>query len=46
MRQMILNRTPFFGNDDPYADQIAVRVFDDYMMRSRASRIRKGSVSI
>jgi len=29
MRQMILNRTPFFGNDDPYADQIAVRVFDD-----------------
>ena len=26
---MILNRTPFFGNDDPYADQIAVRGFDD-----------------
>ena len=29
LRQMFLNRTPFFGNDDPYADQIAVRVFDD-----------------
>ncbi len=29
MRQAILNRTPFFGNDDPYADSIAVRVYDD-----------------
>lgn len=29
MRQFILNRTPFFGNDDPYADEIAVRVYDD-----------------
>ncbi len=29
MRQTILNRTPFFGNDDPYADSIAVRVYDD-----------------
>ena len=29
MRQTILNRTPFFGNDDAYADSIAVKVFDD-----------------
>ena len=29
MRQFIRNRTPFFGNDDEYADTIAVRVYDD-----------------
>lgn len=29
MRQFILNRTPFFGNDDDYADSIAIKVFDD-----------------
>ena len=29
MRQTILNHTPFFGNDDEYADNIAVKVFDD-----------------
>lgn len=29
MRQFIMNRTPFFGNDDDYADSIAVKVFDD-----------------
>jgi formate C-acetyltransferase len=29
MRQTIINRTPFFGNDDEYADSIAVMVYDD-----------------
>ena len=29
MRQFIMNRTPFFGNDDDYADDIAVKVYDD-----------------
>lgn len=29
LRQTILNKTPFFGNDDEYADSIAVRVYND-----------------
>ena len=29
MRQHIVNKTPFFGNDDPYADDIAVTVYND-----------------
>ena len=29
MRAYIRNHTPFFGNDDAYADKIAVRVYDD-----------------
>ena len=29
LRQFILNRTPFFGNDDEYADSIALRVYND-----------------
>lgn len=29
MRQYIRNHTPFFGNDDEYADTIAVKVYDD-----------------
>ena len=29
MRQYIRNHTPFFGNDDEYADTIAVRVYND-----------------
>ena len=29
MRQYILNRTPFFGNDDEAADSIALQVYND-----------------
>lgn len=29
LRQMIVNNTPFFGNDDEYADSLALRVYDD-----------------
>jgi len=31
LRQTIVNRTPFFGNDDNYADSIAVRVYNDLL---------------
>ena len=29
LRQTIVNRTPFFGNDDDYADDIALKVYND-----------------
>jgi len=29
LRQTIVNRTPFFGNDDDYADDIALKIYDD-----------------
>ncbi len=29
LRQTIINKTPFFGNDNDYADEIAVRVYND-----------------
>ncbi len=29
LRQTIMNRTPFFGNDDDYADSIAKKIYDD-----------------
>ena len=29
LRQTIMNRTPFFGNDDDYADAVAVRMYND-----------------
>ncbi|MCA1759784.1 MAG: formate C-acetyltransferase/glycerol dehydratase family glycyl radical enzyme, partial [Bacteroidales bacterium] len=31
LRQFVLNRTPFFGNDDDYADEIALRVYNDLL---------------
>ncbi len=31
MRHFILNRTPFFGNDDDFADDIAVMVYKDLL---------------
>jgi formate C-acetyltransferase len=30
LRQMLVNRTPFYGNDEPLADQIAADVFNMY----------------
>lgn len=32
LRQRIINRTPFFGNDDEYADSIAVQVYNDLLV--------------
>ncbi len=29
-RQLLLNKTPKYGNDDDYADELATRVFDAY----------------
>ena len=31
MRQTILNKTPFFGNDDDYADSIALKIYEDLL---------------
>jgi formate C-acetyltransferase len=31
LRQRILNSTPFFGNDDDYADNIAIGVYNDLL---------------
>jgi trans-4-hydroxy-L-proline dehydratase len=31
LRQTIINNTPFFGNDNDYADSIAVRVYNDLL---------------
>jgi len=31
LRQTIVNRTPFFGNDDDYADSIALQVYEDLL---------------
>ncbi len=31
LRQTIVNRTPFFGNDDDYADDIAKQIYEDLL---------------
>ncbi|MCK5730846.1 MAG: glycyl radical protein [Draconibacterium sp.] len=31
LRQRIINRTPFWGNDDEYADEISIRVYNDLL---------------
>ena len=43
LRQFIINRTPFFGNDDPYADSIAVKVYDDLVDEIDGKPNTKGS---
>ncbi|HVO36126.1 MAG TPA: pyruvate formate lyase family protein, partial [Gemmatimonadales bacterium] len=30
LRQLLLNRTPRYGNDDPYADDVMRRIFETY----------------
>ncbi len=42
LRQRILNRTPFFGNDDEYADSIAVRVYNDLLAAIEGKPNTKG----
>lgn len=44
LRQTIINRTPFFGNDDNYADDIAVRIYDDLFKAINGKPNTKGGV--
>lgn len=43
LRQFIINRTPFFGNDDPFADEIAVKVYNDLVDSIDGKPNTKGS---
>jgi len=42
LRQRILNRTPLFGNDDEYADSIAVQVYNDLLTAIEGKPNTKG----
>ncbi len=44
MRQFILNKTPFFGNDDDYADNIAIQVYNDLLKAIEGKPNIKGEV--
>lgn len=44
LRQRILNRTPFFGNDDEYADSIALQVYNDLLAAIEGKPNTKGEV--
>jgi len=41
-RQLLLNRTPKYGNDDDYADDLMVRVFEAYFNAVDGRRSTKG----
>jgi formate C-acetyltransferase len=41
-RQLLLNRTPKFGNDDDYADAVMTRVFDAYYNAVAGRKNTKG----
>jgi trans-4-hydroxy-L-proline dehydratase len=41
-RQLILNRTPRFGNDDDYADEIMTRIFEAYFNAVAGRKNTKG----
>jgi trans-4-hydroxy-L-proline dehydratase len=41
-RQLIINRTPRFGNDDDYADEIMTRVFEAYFNAVAGRKNTKG----
>jgi len=43
-RQLLLNRTPKYGNDDDYADDLMVRVFESYFNAVDGRRSTKGGV--
>jgi pyruvate-formate lyase len=42
LRQYILNRVPTYGNDDPAADAVAQRVYDDFTEIAGRCRERSG----
>ncbi|MGL4853336.1 MAG: trans-4-hydroxy-L-proline dehydratase [Phocaeicola sp.] len=44
MRQVIINRTPFFGNDNAYADSLAVRVYNDLVNAIEGKPNTRGEV--
>ncbi|MDT8391241.1 MAG: glycyl radical protein [Lentisphaeria bacterium] len=44
MRQTLLNRTPFFGNDDEEADSMAVRVYNDLIAAIEGKPNTRGGV--
>ena len=44
LRQQIVNQTPFFGNDDDYADSIATRVYNDLLAEIEGNPNTKGGM--